>query len=163
MALIATAGATNADSYVTLLEAETYWVNHGNPSDWDTASTPELESALRYATQYLEQNFTWYSTIYDVSQSLSWPRRPYWDSQGRPVAGDGVIPWQVKDAVCELALEYLKDDFTSSDTENIQSETIGAASVTYATGSKKTYPYMRMMLRDFGSANKSGNGILLRG
>ena len=162
MSLNSTAGDAAAESYPSLAEAELYWTNHGSPVEWTEATSEELEAALRYATQYLDQNFTWYSIIYSTTQALGWPRSSYYDSENRSVGGDGVIPPKIKDATCELALHYLKEDFTSADNENVLSEKVGSSSVTYR-GSSKSFSFVKIMLKDYGLPDKSGNPTLYRG
>jgi len=162
MALDSTTGAATAESFVSVTDADAYWANHNSPLEWEEAITSELESSLRYATQYLEQNFTWLSTIYETTQALGWPRSSYSDSEGRSVGGAAVIPQKVKDATCEMALQYLKEDFSSPDNENVLSESIGSASITYRSSSK-TYSFMKIMLREYGLPDKSSNPRLYRG
>ena len=161
MAFDSTIGGASANSYVSIADADTYFDDRGKPSDWENAGLGTCQAALIYATAWLDQNFTWYSTIYSTDQALGWPRVQYYDAEGRQVGGSGVIPQKVKDAVCEMALQWIKDDFTSTDNEGIESESIGDASITYRK-STKSYSFIKIMLKEYGTPNKSNNPTLYR-
>lgn len=146
----------NANSYVTLAYANAYFVDRGSPTDWTNAVNEDRQAALIYATTWLDQNMNWYSTIQDLSQSLGWPRVSFFDREGRTVGGSGVIPVPVKDATCELALQWLKDDFTDSSNEGIKSESIGSTSITYATtSSRKNFTFVKMSLKDYATSGSN--------
>lgn len=119
MTLVATPGAANADSYVTLNEANAYFTARGVTA-W-TGIDGDKENALRRATSYLENAYRerWRGLRAAQTQSLAWPRvdgernpwRQSWtyplvDADGFQIAVDAV-PQQVKDATCEAALLVL--------------------------------------------------------
>lgn len=149
MALVVESGSgdANSESYLSVIDADTYFTNHSSPSEWSSATAAEKEAALRYATTYLDDNYEWYSSLLTRTQALDWPRNPYLDSQGRYIEG---VPQKIKDATCEMALEHLKDPLNSNDTDNIESEKYGDASVKYKSSSKP-YSKVKTMLREFGS------------
>jgi hypothetical protein len=60
-----------------------------------------------------------------------------------------------------MALNYLRDDFSSSDREGIHSETVGESSITYRSGGK-TYSFVKVMLKDYGTPNIGRNSVLYR-
>lgn len=161
MAFDSTVGGTNSNSYVSVVEAETYFADRGNPTTWTDANPSLIEAALIYATTWLDANISWNSSIYTTTQSLNWPRIEFYDIQGRVVGGDGVIPEKVKHAVFELALQWLKEDFTSTDNEGIASESIGGASVVYKSNTKN-YTFLKSLLQEYGTISKSKNPTLYR-
>lgn len=124
--LIATVGAANANSYVTLAEAQTYHDLNLGSDAWFEAEEGDQIRALIKAARRLQQE-TWLGSRVDSTQALAWPRAGVakidavvgwggvgWDYSGWSTSGDwreqylpDEIPQQVKDAQCELALAYL--------------------------------------------------------
>ena len=153
----------NANSYVSLTYANTYFTDRGSPAEWTAATDASKQAALIYATTWLDQNIAWYSTIQNLNQTLGWPRINFFDREGRVVGGTGVIPVPVKDATCELALQWLREDFTSSVNEGIKSESIGNTSITYATSrTNKNYTFVKSTLKDYGSTGYGNVAITYR-
>lgn len=141
----------NADSYLSVADADSYFTEHGSPSEWTGATTGEKEAALKYATIWLDSNFQWYSEVYSTSQVLEWPRKAFYDSDGRAVGGENNMPQALLDATAETALEWLKESFTSA-ASAIRRERIGSAEVEYATtsGQKKVIGFVKKMVRKLG-------------
>lgn len=124
-ALITTIGAANANSYVTLVEAETYFDNRPDATSWpDTDEDEQLRVLLRAAKRLNQLN--WLGARAASTQALAWPRigvakRDTADiyavggysgwSYPYGVIGEQYlsteIPQQVKDAQCEFAFEIL--------------------------------------------------------
>lgn len=155
-------GLSNANSYVSLVDANAYFVQMANPTEWVNANNLERQAALIYATAWLDANFTWYSSVYVTTQSLGWPRWTFYDEESREIPS-GIVPQPVKDMTCELALEHLKNAFNDTTNEGIASERLGDASVTYrAGGSQKSFSFIKMNLRRYGMAGKSKNNALYR-
>lgn len=116
MTIVATAGAANADSYVTLTEANDYFTALGVTAWTGTDSVKEV--ALRKGTAYLDNQYRglWRGITFTSTQALAWPRAegtrepyrmsllsPLYDAEGRSIATDSV-PAQVKRAAMEAAL-----------------------------------------------------------
>lgn len=122
MALVTTAGATNADSYFSLAEATAYFDARGVTA-WTGTDTVK-EQAARKGTAYLDNAYRnrWKGYRTEQAQALAWPRvGPGGDSRFRLPVGstffvygivdeDGfeiptnVVPEQVKRAAMEAAL-----------------------------------------------------------
>lgn len=160
MALVVESGSgdVNSESYISVADADSYFSDHGSPSEWTSATTAEKEAALRYATTYLDDNYEWYSSLLTRTQALDWPRNPYLDSQSRYISG---VPQKIKDATCEMALEHLKDSLNYDDTENIESEKYGDASIKYR-GTRKSYSHIKKMLSEFGNTGSASSNVLYR-
>lgn len=97
---------TNADSYVSVSYADAYHTLFGNTL-WSSKTNPEKEMALIHGTRSIELLYGQkYLSIplYRV-QSLLFPRFTF-VINGSQVVDAGVIPKQLKDAVCEAALLY---------------------------------------------------------
>jgi hypothetical protein len=113
MTIIATVGASNANSYVTESEANLYFENrlHGYDT-WDEFD--DKDKALITASQLLDWYVSWKGTKTDESQSMQWPREDVIRQSGVEI-DDDVIPPEVKKAVYELAYVSLSSDRTADD------------------------------------------------
>ncbi len=97
-------GVSNANSYVTLAEANTYFTNTGNlgwggEDDFKTQNLINATAALdaTYGPRFI-------SMLRDnVDQALLWPRDQVWDRHSRRI-NNGVIPTPLKNAQFEMAL-----------------------------------------------------------
>ena len=156
-----------ADSYISLANAKTYHTAHDDPTDWTSASDAEKcdgkmecrrcekESALKYGAATLDGAFDWDGQITSATQVLAWPRADCSDREGRTPA-DNVIPQQVKDAQCELAVVHLGTVLTSTYDRDgmVASEQAGPVKIEYQDGApgEATWPYILRLL----------NGLALR-
>lgn len=124
--LITTVGAANANSYVTLAEAQSFHDLNLGAEAWFDAEVGDQVRALIKAARRLQQE-NWIGSRVNSTQALAWPRAGVakidavagwgsggWDYSGWSASGDwreqylpDEIPQQVKDAQCELALAYL--------------------------------------------------------
>lgn len=103
-------GLANADSYISLADAETYITTFEpeGKSDWDALpGDPEKEVALRQGAAWLDQNFelSWKGFRIKSGMSLDWPRREVVDPDGYLLSSTEV-PDLVKDAQVEAALLF---------------------------------------------------------
>ena len=101
----ATLSGANSNSYVTLAEAEAYFLTVPHAEHW-TGSNDAKNRVLISATRYLDV-FTYYGERCTTTQALKWPRKKF--------KVDGVeinctfIPSQIKSATFELAHALLYD------------------------------------------------------
>ena len=105
MAIEATVGGENSNSYITLAEAEDYFAERLHADAWAGASEADKEKALLTACRHLEQLRYWDGNrpaFTDPRQRLRFPRVIDTDA-----AGAFVIPHPVKEAQCEEALALL--------------------------------------------------------
>ena len=106
MALDATLGGENANSYCDLTYADTYAANRQWGLKWAALSVEERELALIGATMWLE-TLHWGGSRCDAVQALAWPRSG--------AECDGVksncssIPTRIKQSECELAMKFAED------------------------------------------------------
>lgn len=150
----------NADAYISLTDANTYFTNHGSPSDWTGATDANKEAAIRYATKWLDGYYKWYSDILDTDQVLAWPRAAFTDEDGRSVGGEDVMPTALLDATCEMALEHLKDGFVESST-GVKRERIGSAEVEYAgSHGSRNYKYVNKLVRQLGVPRSKAGKVI---
>lgn len=115
-------GLVDANSYVTLEEAQSYNDNHGN-SVWGETSPDDAKIvALIRGTSYID---TRYGTLFNGrkkngrAQALEWPRVGASDAAGQEILPDEV-PVEIKRATIEAALRELQEpsslqpDYTQS-------------------------------------------------
>lgn len=102
----------NENSYITREDANSYFANRLNNETWDSAEDPQKDAALIQATQIIEQKeFLGYKST--SAQVLKFPRIGL-IYDGYDVDGS-TVPKRVKDAVCELAIWCLSEDYTEPD------------------------------------------------
>lgn len=165
MALIVETGSglTNADSYVSLTDANTYHVARGS-STW-TASVPSdavKEAALIKATDFIDARYRdrWKGRKNTSAQALTWPRTgAVIDGDGSEgfVAGFGpvtngflissdTIPELLKRAVSELALRSLAEELAPDvgpGAGSITQKKVGPLEVSYSESGYIPYKVWR--------------------
>lgn len=107
--IVETVGSASANSYVSQASATTYLEGRLNSSAWSGASTGDKDIALVEA--FREINLRAYlGRKVTTTQSGQWPRQwaPDPDSPTGTWFDTTTIPQRVKDAQCELALEFLR-------------------------------------------------------
>lgn len=150
--IIATPGAANANSFLTLAEAQAYWDTRLFTDDWDNC--PDQNAALVLATRTLtsmlarrsdyfedEKNFkyihifpTWTGQPATTTQKLPWPRTGMFDVNGNVIAST-VVPDEIKNATAELAGQMSKADRlldNDAAAQGISSVRAGSVSVSFS-------------------------------
>jgi len=112
MALIATIGATDANSYVLQSEASAYFLDRAHASAWEDFE--QKDQILITSSQMLDWYIKWKGFRASTTQNMLWPRVNVIRRDGSTIADD-VIPNEVKVAVYELALSSLEEDRTIDD------------------------------------------------
>lgn len=120
MAIDATIGGADSNSYVTVAEADGYFAARLHADAWESASSEDKEKALLTACRHIEAarprvnrrpygypevaDTVDYDPLapYSATQALSFPRL-----RDRDADGNLIIPQPVKDAQCEEALALL--------------------------------------------------------
>jgi len=147
--IIATPGAANANSYLTLAEAQAYFDARLPLAGWDDADDQSVLVIM--ATRVLEMMFVghrrldrgkdgdfyittpkWTGAPSTTTQRLAWPRTGMLDRNGNAIAVD-VVPQDLKDATAELAGQLGNADRTLDNDVIVQGLTsIKAESVALA-------------------------------
>lgn len=141
-------GKPDADSYVTLAEADAYCAKLGH-AKWTGTDTAK-ESALVRACQYVDTRYRFKGERLTVAQALEWPRS----------IADG-IPSRIKDAQCEAALRALTGVlYADSDGRVVTAKTIGPLKTEYAQVSTARFPVIDALLRGLVAG---GGAKLVRG
>lgn len=102
-------GLSNAESYISVVDASTYHSSRNNTT-W-TGIDSVLEAALRRATEYIDLVYRtqWQGRRILEAQALDFPRYGVVDSDGYTLASTEV-PIGIIRATAELALRALTDD-----------------------------------------------------
>lgn len=157
-------GKSDANSYVSVANADAYFTEQGTPTEWAAASNTEKENALVTATRYIEARYRWVTgEIKSTTQALGWPRLDAEDRYDRTI-DSSVIPQQLKDAVCEAAQKVLEGEDLLADTEaRVSSEAVGDISVSYDTNhpTTKRYRLIDALLAGLAS-DPSSSALILR-
>lgn len=104
--IIATVGAANANSYITLAEAQAYADGDINAAEWDGSTTDQKKRALITATRNLDL-VGFVGTRSTTTQALAWPRKDFRTSE--KTYANNEIPAEIKLATWELAKALVKD------------------------------------------------------
>jgi hypothetical protein len=104
-------GRSDAESYASVADCDTYHSNRGNAA-W-TGDAAAKEAALREATAFLEDKYRglWRGRRCHETQRLHWPRYGVVDQDGFTIDFD-IVPIEVKDALCEAALRAIAGNLT---------------------------------------------------
>lgn len=107
--IVATSGSATANSFVTADAADTYLDGRLNSSAWTSATADDKARALMEATREISV-LNYHGQRTDGTQALSFPREFLLDPDDPNsfYFTNTEIPQRVKDATCEMALEFLK-------------------------------------------------------
>ncbi len=148
-------GKTDADSYLSLADCDTYHTAKGDFATWDASEDALQEVALRQATAWIDTKFRlrWKGTRTNETQALTWPRSSVVDEDDFTLDTDA-MPQRLFDCTAEMALKAL------SETLMPDQETPGAIErekvkvgpleedITYSGASQqKLYAFAEAMLR----------------
>jgi len=168
MSLIVETGAVvaGAESYISVADATAYHAARGN-SPWATLTTPQMEEALRRATDYMVQFYRhrWKGYRKDGGQALDWPRTNVYLEpfvQGGVgsypyLVADNVVPEEVRKACAELALRAAAGEL-AEDLERAEiSVTVGPITSTYdnTDPQQKRYRSIDLMLTPYVETSSS--------
>lgn len=102
----ATAGAADANSYITIAEAQTYADSDLDATQWDNATADQRIRALITATRNLDL-VGYVGTRTTTTQALAWPRKDFTTTE--KTYSDTEIPAEIKLAQWELTKALLAD------------------------------------------------------
>lgn len=104
-ALVATPGAANANSYLTLVEAEAYANSDIDAAEWYTSTTDQKTRALITATRNLDME-GFVGTRTNATQALAWPRTGVPTTEKTYTTTE--IPTEIKLATWQLANSLIR-------------------------------------------------------
>lgn len=157
-------GLTGANSYISGADADAYWADRGDPTEWAAAASGDKEKAIVKATAYIDAHYHWLvGTIGSTTQALAWPRNNAIDRHGRSLASDAV-PAVVEAATSELAQKVLEGDTLAVDTDpRVTREKVGPIETEYGDGGstgQARYSYVDQLLS--GLVSSSAEVVVVR-
>lgn len=139
-------GVANANSLVSIADAAEYFENQGNTS-WAELDEADQQANLVKGTAYLadEGQFPFRgSKTGGYAQRTAWPRSGATEKRAGDIP-DNVIPWRVKDAVCEAALAASVEGVELNPALQagglIKSKTVGPLTTVYQDGARAVTVY----------------------
>lgn len=120
------------NSYVTVAEADDYFVDRLDVAAWTAADNTQKGQALVTATNTLD-TMPWNGTVINASQSLAFPRSGYYFDPrlGQHVTlTSDVMPKRLLQATYELAYHFLNNDGILDDSGVVNDLNIGSISLT---------------------------------
>lgn len=132
-------GLVNAESYASVADADARQTALGNTT-W-TGTDAAKESALRRATEYMEQAYRtrWKGTRLTRAQALSWPRYgAIVDTWDVPLTE---VPADVVSACIDLALRALAGDLNPDLERAVIREKVGSLETEYSAHSPQSPRY----------------------
>ncbi len=168
--LDATSGGALSNSYLTLPDANTYFESRANSSIWTAITDDEIKKQLLItATKTIDYN-DFLGTREDTTtpQALKFPRigLPLQDG----ISYDSVIPKDIKEATCELAIHLASVDMSTFGTQSgaIKKEKVGSLEVTYAVAdsnyvpnNKDLPPFVTDLLSNYSNSVSDGAFIFI--
>jgi len=150
---------TDANSYVSLTEADAFLTNSLTRDAWLCLSDDVKEQLLVAASRWLDQQSRWNGTRVSATSDLRWPRAGVCDRDGLPIAEDS-IPVQLRQAVMELASFFTVADNNPtrfSDLQGFEEITVDVITLRWAEGYDQTarrfLPGLNTLLTGLGSVN----------
>jgi len=110
--LITTAGAVDANAFVSLADANTYHKGRVQNPEWTSASSGDKSAAIVMATRTLCHHYQYRGTKTNETGSLDWPRTGVTDENAFTVDPD-TVPQFMEDATSEFAFLLLREDSTT--------------------------------------------------
>lgn len=128
----AIAGHIDANSYVDLTYADTFFLNSIGNDAWPAIDS-EKEAALIESTRILDLLFDWVGLIATDTQALRWPRSDVLDMDGRPV-DPAAVPKILKDATCNLAYYLIQNGGLNQAQSNLKGLKVGPIDLKFSEG-----------------------------
>jgi hypothetical protein len=155
-------GLANAESYASVAEFKTYHANIGNDVTLITDTT--IEQLLRRATQYMVAVYRsrWQGRRTLSTQALDFPRYDV-VVEGYSVESN-IVPLEVKNACCELALKANSATLLADQTQKVIREKVDVIEVEYSefSPSQTRYSQIDNLLSVFLSSANSFEAKALR-
>lgn len=128
---LTTPPSANADSYISLTDANTYFSSTLKEESWTAYTTAQKEAALRLATRHLDaEDWKGERSYTREANSLRLPRRNLYDRDGELISST-VVPPEIQIATCELALEMLDVNLGEGDPQVLEKLEVGSIALTY--------------------------------
>lgn len=153
-AIEASVGHVDANSYVTLAEAVTYFGDRLHKTAWASAGSGDKTAALIWAARVIDSRIEWMGQRSSSTQAMSWPRAYVPDPDPAYLPDDSlygyipidVIPSDIKVAQFEMALALISGDITAQpSTTGINSLAVGSLKLDFAGNSQQPNTFPRQV------------------
>jgi hypothetical protein len=153
-------GIANANSYVTVEEADDYMASniHGRDA-WNALDVEDKQHLLVWSTRFIDQRAIWNGYKSSAGNSLRWPRSGVYD-RDKYYVDDFSIPTPVKQAVVELAAYLLvADPNVTQGSDGLSKLKVDVIELTFNGNQKLSqFPLSIAMILDGLGVLRSGNG-----
>jgi len=132
--LNATPGASTANAYATLAQANTYHEAHVSGATWASATDDQKNRAIAQATRELDAYLVWDGAATSLTQSLAWPRLGLYDPDTGAAVDSATIPDRLVSATAEQARLLLGGDRAAEldqQAQGLKALTAGSVSLTF--------------------------------
>lgn len=132
-------GKSDAESYISVADADTYHANIGNAA-WPLLSSTVREQLLRKATFFMlgRYRLRWDGSRKTITQNVDWPRSlcpikdaPNFHGSSASYYVDTIVPSPVANACASLALRAATADLLADETRAKISVSVGQISTSY--------------------------------
>jgi hypothetical protein len=110
-------GLPNANSYVTVLEADDILITNIHNTAWNALSDADKEKLLAWATRLVDTKATWFGQKAYSTSALRWPRTGVTSKDGVYIEKT-VIPANLKEAIAEMARYLVEADRTTEQSKD---------------------------------------------
>jgi len=166
MAIDYSVGTTTANSYVSVQEADAYFLQRANSAKWEPVE--DKEAALITASRLLDWQLKFDGEKVSATQSMQFPRTEVWMSDGLEYPSD-IIPSEIKYAVFELAYLSIGVDRTADNAlagiDQVKAGPLFIKSTPAGYGSTKSEiipQFIKTMISDFIVSTSIGVVRLMR-
>jgi hypothetical protein len=176
LTLDATAGGPSANAYIDVAGADAYFEARLQDATWLGASPTDKAAALVWATRILDTRIRWSGLRSTTTQALDWPRSYVRDPNSMRAVAEAfpdsvmyvsstIIPQDLKDACCELALDLLSKDRTlDPSSKGLRSLKVGSIEKVFDGASTPVLPRpVRDLMRVYGTFDGGPTSRLVRG
>jgi hypothetical protein len=119
----------NVNSYVTLDEANAYFIDRSDSDKWHFLNNNDKEEYLTTATRYLDDAVTYAGVAVSTSQPLAWPRSgSFFDARyGSEVSfADPERPDRLQKATFEMAMHLIENPGVLNSVTTVDDVSVGS-------------------------------------
>jgi hypothetical protein len=123
----------NVNSYVTLDEANAYFIDRSHSDKWHVLNNNDKEEYLTTATSYLDDVITYVGVAVSTSQPLAWPREgSYFDDRYMDMVSfkDPERPARLQKATFEMAMHLIENPCVLETTHKVESVAVASIKLT---------------------------------
>ncbi len=138
MALIAEdgTGLSNADSYVSVAQADSYVSDTFFSGEWVTNDTTTKEKLLKNATRLIDSFFDFNGEKSVATSSLRWPRTGVYDKDGIEISS-ALVPKGIIFATIEMAIALQANNFVGeNESRGVSSVKVDAIEIQFERSEK---------------------------